>query len=401
MDILGRTTNRLARLFVSMLVLIVSVAVTTADGGAQEEPAVVRALIDSAAINAGARPTYDSIDLAPDGTITLSGYKTSYQAEGDPDTAMSYTVETLRLSDVTETGIGLFEVGSAEWSNTTVSLRGESVAAVPLMTAKSLIIHQPGSEPTALQRFRASNVLAREFSVPEALVMVGGQSIVIEGMSGTWEGDPMTGAGTSQFTAKRIRVPGALFEGDDNPLAMAGYEELELAIEGNSTTTFIDEAVGFDIEMRLDGRDVGSLIVELGADGIPLALFGEIDAEEPDPDALMPFAEGISLKRARIRFEDASLTGRLLALLAEEQNTDVASFVADTTAGLDAMLAESLDPELARQVSSALTAYLNDPQSITFALAPAQPVHFAQAMAMLENPAALIDLLRVSVTAND
>jgi hypothetical protein len=274
------------------------------------------------------------------------------------------------------------------------------VAAIPLITAGSMYVQQPGKEPTTIERLRASNVLAREFEMPEALLLVAGQGVVVEGLSGTWDGDPLTGSGTSRFNVRRIDVPGEVFEEDDNPLAMAGYSDLELAIAGVSTTSYSDDAVGFDVEMRIDGRDVGSLIVELGADGIPLALFAAVDTEA-DPDALLPFAENVSLKRARIRFEDDSLTGRLLALAAEAEGTDVESLVAEGAEDIDMMLAEFLEPDLARQVSAALTAYLNDPRSITFALAPAQPVHFAQVMAGLEDPIALIELLQLRITAND
>lgn len=372
----------------------------TGAGRAAEEPPVVRALLDSAAISASARPTYESLEVAADGTITITDFRTRFEAEDDPDTSMSFEVASLVLSDVTEIDAGVFEVGTAEWSRTTVTAAGESVAAIPLMTARSLYVYQPNDEPTAIERIRTSNVFAKEFAMPEALVLVAGQSIVIEGVNGTWDGDPKTGAGASQFSARRIHVPGALFEGEDNPLAMAGYSELTLAVEGSSVTSYNDEAIGFEMDMRIDGRDVGSLIVELAADGIPLALFASIDTET-EPDALLAFAEGVSLQRARIRFEDDSLTTRLLSLMAEAEGTDVASFVAEGTEGLEAMLAESLDPELARQVSAALTAYLNDPRSITVALAPAQAVGFAQVMAGLEDPAALIELLRLSITAND
>jgi hypothetical protein len=243
-------------------------------------------------------------------------------------------------------------------------------------------------------------VLAREFSMPEALVLVGDQAVVLEDLSGTWDGDPMSGSGTSNFSARRIHVPAEVFEEGDNPLAMAGYDDLELSASGTTTTAYSNDAVGFDLAMTINGREVGSLIVELGADGIPLALFSAVDAET-DPDALMPFADNVSLKRARIRFEDDSLTGRILSLMAESEGTDVDSFVAEGTEGLDMMLADFLEPALARQVSDALTAYLNDPRSITFALSPAQPVQFAQVMAALENPAGLINLLRPSITAND
>ena len=392
--------NRPAGPFVLLSALLVSVALTTVAGRAQEEPPVVRALLDAAAVNSAARPTYGGLELAPDGSITLSDFKTSFEADSDPSTAMSYTVEKLVLSDVTEIGVGVFEVGSAEWSNATVTVGGEAVAAIPLVTAKSLYIHQPGKDPTALERLRASNVLAREFAMPEAVIMIAGQSISIEGLTGTWEGDPMTGAGTSQFALRRIDVPGAVFEGEDNPLAMAGYSELELALEGTSVTVHDEGMIGFDIALRFKGQDVGSLIVEIAADGIPLALFDAVDVDV-DPDRLLPLAQGISLNQARIRFEDASLTSRLLSLMAEEEGTDVASFVAEGTQGIEMMLSESLDPALARQISQAITTYLENPQSITIALSPSEPVQIAQVMAGLEDPRTLIELLRFSITAND
>ena len=392
--------NRMARTLVSIFVLLVCTGLATSAARADEEPPVVRAFLDSSAINAAGRPTYGSLDVAGDGTITLGDLKTTFEADSDPEMAMSYDIKTLVLAGVKDMGGGLFEVATAEWRHTIVTSGGESVAAVPLITAKSLYIHQPGEELTTIERLRSSNVLAREFAIPEALVLLDNHSIVLEGLSGTWDGDPMTGAGTSQFAARRIHIPAGVFEDDDNPLAMAGYSELELAVEGTSTTVYSADAVGFDLEMRLDGRDVGRLIVELGADGIPLALFSAVDTEA-DPDALLPFAENVSLKRARIRFEDGSLTGRLLSLMAEMEDTDVETLVADGTAELDAVLAEVLEPDLARQVSAALTAYLNDPKSLTFALSPAMPVHFAQVMAGLEDPMTLIELLKPSITAND
>ena len=391
--------NRLALRFTPVMALWAAVGLTTA-ARAAEEPPVVRALLDSTALTAADRPTYGSLDVAADGTITLTDVATTFEDESDPETAMSYEIGTLVLSGVSEIAAGLFEVTTAEWSRIEVTVGGESAAAIPLITAGSLYIQQPGNEPSAVDRLRASSVLAREFAMPEAVVLVNDQPVVLEDLRGTWDGDPKTGSGTSDFSARRIHVPGAVFDEGDNPLAMAGYDELELSMSGTTTTTYTDDAVGFDLEMRINGRDVGSLIVELGADGIPLALFSAVDTEA-DPDDLMPFADDVSLKRARIRFEDDSLTGRILSLMAESEGTDVESFVAEGTAGLDMMLAEFLEPDLAREVSDALTAYLNDPRSITFALTPAQPVNFAQVMAGMENPVGLIDLLRPSITAND
>jgi hypothetical protein len=241
--------TRLAHRFMPVLALLAAAGLTTA-ARAAEEPPVVRALLDSTAITAADRPTYASLDVAADGTITLSDFITTFEADGDPDIAMSYEVGTLVLSGVSEIAAGLFEVASAEWSRIEVTVGGESAAAIPLITAGSLYVQQPGKEPSAVDRLRASNVLAREFAMPEALVLVAGQPVVLEDLSGTWDGDPMTGSGTSNFSARRIHVPAAVFDEGDNPLAMAGYDDLELSASGTTTTTYSADAVGFDMAMR-------------------------------------------------------------------------------------------------------------------------------------------------------
>lgn len=394
--------NRLARTLILLSVILISVGLASAVP-ASEEPPVVRALLDSAAIGAAARPTYRSLAVAADGTITLSGLAVTFETDGEPDTAMSYEVASLILADVTEVSEGLFEVGSAEWSQMTVTFGGDPLAAIPVITAKTVHITQPGEEPTVLERMRGASVLAEEVVIPEALVVIAGHSFRLEDLKTSWQGDPVSGAGTSRFTAQRINVPipADLMGDEESPLAGSGYSELELAVAGTTITTYAEEAFGFDFQVRLDGRDIGSLFIDLAADGIPLALFGAFDVAEPDPETLLPFAQGVSFKRARIRFEDGSLTGRLLSMMAEAEDMDVEPFVADIAEGIEIGLTEILDHKLAQEVSASLATYLNDPKSITFALAPKLPVGFDQIMAGLEDPLALIELLQVSVTAND
>jgi hypothetical protein len=381
--------------------LLIAIGLTSAATLASEEPPVVRALLDSVGLEAMSRPTYGSLDVAADGTITLSDLEVTLPSDDDPLAATSYEVERLVLADVEEISPGLFEIGEAEWSHMRVTSGGDPVAAIPLITGKSVYIHQPSAEPTAFERMRAANMQAKEFVVPEAVMLIAGENILVEDLRTSWDGDPVSGAGTLQFATRRIHVPGVVFDDDDNPLAMAGYSDLELAVQGKTTSTISDDAFGFELELRIDGQDVGSLIIDLGADGIPLALFGAFEAAEAEPDTLLPFTEGMSFKRARIRFEDDSLTKRLLSLMADEEDADVDSFVADLSADVEVVLAEFLDNSLARQVSASVTAYLNDPKSITFAMAPKMPVGFEQIMAGLEDPLTLIELLQVSISAND
>jgi hypothetical protein len=71
--------NLLARPFTLFSVLLIFVGLASTATPASEEPPVVRALLDSVALEAAARPTYRSLDVAPDGTITLSGLEVTLQ----------------------------------------------------------------------------------------------------------------------------------------------------------------------------------------------------------------------------------------------------------------------------------------------------------------------------------
>ena len=55
-------------LFSGLFLLLV-----TGGAAAAEEPPVVKALLDSAALNTVARPTYSSIEAGSDGTIRVKG----------------------------------------------------------------------------------------------------------------------------------------------------------------------------------------------------------------------------------------------------------------------------------------------------------------------------------------
>jgi hypothetical protein len=109
-------------------------------------------------------------------------------------------------------------------------------------------------------------------------MIIAGQSILLEDLRTSWDGDPVSGAGTSQFKTRNASTFRArCSKTTTTPSPWPGYTELELAVEGTTTSTLSDDAFGFDLELRLDGRDVGSLIIDLGADGIPLALFGAFE----------------------------------------------------------------------------------------------------------------------------
>lgn len=391
------------RTLLVLLTLIGAMGAFSPGALAAEEPPVVKALLDGVALTAAARPTYGSLEVAGDGTITLANLALTLAGEDDADSAISYEIEKLTLAEVKEISSGLFEIGRAEWAGLTLKLGDSPLAAVPLINGRSVYVQALSDPPTLMEKMRASNLLAREFAMPEAIVLFGGQSITVEKLHWTWDGDPATGAGVSQFELARINVPGTLMgdEEADNPLAAAGYDKLELSLTGKGLTTYDNEAFGFDFEVSINGVDIGKLIVNLAADGVPLALFGALEVAEADPDKVMALVQGINLRRAKIRFEDGSLTGRIIALMAEAQGVGEAAFVADTSAAVEAGLADLGDKDLAGQATAAVNAFLSDPKALTLSLNPAEPVRVEDVMAAAEDAAAVIRQLGMSITAND
>jgi hypothetical protein len=370
---------------------------------AAEEPPVVKALLDGAGLNAAARPTYQSLEVAADGTITLKGLSMAYKGGDDPAGAMEYQVETVTLSEVKEESSGLFEIGKANWSGLTIEVGGTPVVSIPLITGRSVYVFKPSSPPTTLEKMRASNLLGKEIAMPAGTVQINGSTLTLQEVRWNWDGDPLTGAGTSEFDVGRILLPAALMKDEEggNPLAEAGYGDLEFTVGGKGATTLTEEAWGFDFEMRFKGNDIGTLVVDLAADNFPMALFSALNASEPQMGTLMPLVQAITLKRAKVRFEDGSLTGRILAMMAQAQGMDERSFIASTTEGLKASLAEFKDHKLAGQAISAVSAFLADPKAFTVSINPPQPVRVDQLMAAGEDPTAIIDKLSVSISAND
>jgi len=385
-------------LFFACLILLSPVSPLAA-----QEPPVVKALLDSAALHATGRPTYTALDIDPDGAIRLKGVTMTLKGAGNEAEAANYEIEELRLTGVSERAAGKFEVAEVVWSGLTLQMGSMAALAFPLVTGRTVYINQPSDQPSELERLQASNVRGKEFVIPEGLLLVSGQSVSIENVHHTWDGDPDTGAGLTQFDIASVKLPGDLFKQADgsNPLSEVGYEALEFGMSGKGITTVVGDATGFDFEVRLTGKEMGSIIMSLAADGIPASVLAGLSSGEPDLEKLAQQAQTISIRRAKLRFEDASVTNRLLAFAAKTQGTDQATLIANALGAAQAAFVQLNAPALSDQAMSSLSAFLKEPRSITLSLAPAQPVLGAQLMQAAQNPTTLLQLLAVSVTAND
>ena len=117
--------------------------------------------------------------------------------------------------------------------------------------------------------------------------------------------------------------------------------------------------------------------------------------------AMLGLMQQLTIASAAIRFDDDSLTGRVLEYAGQQQGVSASDIVNQAKAIVPFAMAQLNNPELTAQVTAAVNAFLDDPQSFEVAAAPPAPVPFALIMAgAMSNPLDLTKTLGVTVTAN-
>jgi hypothetical protein len=117
--------------------------------------------------------------------------------------------------------------------------------------------------------------------------------------------------------------------------------------------------------------------------------------------AMLGLMQQLTFHGAKIRLDDDSLTGRVLDYFAEQQGMKAEDIANQAKAIIPFLTAQLNNPELSGQITAALNAFLDDPQSLEIKAAPAAPVPFALiAAGGMTAPLELPKTLGVSVSAN-
>lgn len=131
-------------------------------------------------------------------------------------------------------------------------------------------------------------------------------------------------------------------------------------------------------------------------------------AENPESDnsaqglAMLGLMQQVTFKDAALSFTDDSLTNRILEFVARNQGAKPAEIANQAKAVVPFALAQLNNPELTAQAAKAVSAFLDDPQSLTIAARPAEPVPLALIGAIaMSAPLELTKMLGLTVTAND
>ena len=376
-----------------------------------EAPPAVQAFLDGIERQTKVEPTYDSLNTDSDGNVTIINLAfNKAEAGGQPGAAVKIGEAT--FSDLSDEGDGLYQIGSATFKDMTADVKSPEfslTATLPSASAEGWYVTELGDSPTPAETFRAAATIARKMEAGKITVAAQGQTVTIDGFSTTWDGDPKTGAGSSASTISNIAIPESLIAMMDQGgmLKQLGYASLNFDVASTGTMSFKGDNLDYAIDVALAGRDIATIKFALSASDIPLAVYAELQSmqeagKQPDMNALMPQIQAISLSGASIRFEDKSITKKVLPMIAAMQGMDEKTMLASVGPMMQMGLMQLQNQAFADQTLAAVNSFLADPKSLTISAKPATPVKVSDLMTL--NPAApgeAITKLGVSVTAND
>jgi hypothetical protein len=376
-----------------------------------ENPEIVDVLVGNFEQQTQLKPTFDSAEEDGDGNVIIKNMSFSPSL---PEATMTLTIGEIRLNDVSEGDEGLYEIGSAVFKD--MKLDGKSSdgqafsASMPEGTAESWYIYDAGDSTEAEDLLRASMNVAKRMSTGPITISAMGQTVTSDGYVSTWDGDPETGAGKFDTKMSNIVIPESVLDMADpsGTLKGMGYSSITIDVSGTGETRMDEENIGMDLNVGIAAKDMAGLKLAFNAEGIPIAAYAELhkaqsSGKEPDFNALMPQLQNVSFGNLSIRLEDASITKKLLPMIAMMSGMgDETALVANAGAMAQVGLMQLNAPEFSAQTVAAINAFLKDPKSFTIAAKPASPVTVTQLMTINPaDPGAAIKMLNVMVSAND
>ncbi len=169
-------------------------------------------------------------------------------------------------------------------------------------------------------------------------------------------------------------------------------------------------------EYAFDFANVGRLALAFDISGYTLDFMKSVQeamkAVETNPNkeeanqamglSMMGLIQQLTFNSASVRFDDATITKRVLDYIGSQQGTTGDQLAQSLKGMVPLMMAQLNVPELQNQVSTAVNSYLDAPKSLTISAEPASPVPFPMIIgAAMGAPNTVPGVLGVKVTAND
>lgn len=353
----------------------------------------------------GAKLTYDAPIVDGD-TITLKNL-----ALDVPGEKQNMKLGDVIFNGVKEDGNGGYNVASATEEEFTIS-DDEFSFSIKDMTLENLYVPADSTADTM------DNLFFYERATTGPLVMtIDGRDMLKMASSETKMSKNSDGSGMS-FDARVAGLEVDLSDVKDAQAQQAingmGYQYLSGDMNINGSWQLKTGEIALT-EYALTLNDVGRLDLQLSVSGYTLEFIrglqklqeqmagkdGDAKAQQAMGFAMLGMMQQLTLNGLSIRFDDASLTNKVLEMVASQQGTSREQMVQGLQAMLPFVLGRLKNPEFQKVVTEAVSIYLSDPKNIEIAASPESPLPFAAvAGSVMTAPESLPDVLNVTVKAN-
>lgn len=337
--------------------------------------------------------------------VTLSGVTVKFDGVEEP----------VKVGDVTMEGVteesDHYLIEKAALPNYSITEEGMKLEATG-MTMSNLELPFDETSPSTYGVLLYESADLKSLTVEES----GKQLFTLRGLNFTLN-KPESGTGPLAFTGSTEEFSADL-SGITDPQTKAiidqmGYQQISGDLELNGSWNVADGRMIVDhYDMSVD--NAGTFGMTFDVAGYTPAFIKELrettekmaKASEEEQSAqgiaMLGLMQQLTFNSASIRFDDESLTSKVLEVVAKGQNTTPSAIANQAKAIVPFGLAQLNLPDFAQAVSKAVNTYLDDPKSIEIKAAPPEGVPFAQIVATgMGTPQALIPQLNVTVTAND
>lgn len=353
----------------------------------------------------GAELTFDEATVNGD-TITLKNLSMKVPGE-----EQGMALGDMVFDGVKEDGSGGYNVASATEENFTIS-EDDFSFSIKDIRLENLYVPAESTADTI------NNLFYYDRATTGPLVMtVEGRDIFKMASSETKMSKNSDGSGLG-FDARVAGLEVDLSDIDDPQAQQVingmGYQNLAGDMTMKGSWQLASGEIALD-EYALTLNDVGRLDLQFSISGYTLEfirglqqLQEQMAGKEDDAKAqqAMGFAmlgmmQQLTLNGLSIRFDDASLTNKVLDMVASQQGTSREQMVQGLQAMLPFVLGRLKNPEFQKTVTEAASLYLADPKNIEISAAPENPLPFAAvAGSVMTAPETLPNVLNVTVKAN-
>lgn len=378
---------------------------------AEDAPPAIKAFLDNLQRQTSATPAYDSLKTDASGNVTLTNLTLTKPAKGD-DPGLAVKTAEVGFTGIASKGDALWQIGKATFTNTSVQLTGKDAsltATIPNASAEGWYVRAVPANPSPKDELLSTLTFASKMSSGPVSISSGGQTVTIDGIDTAWNGDPATGAGKFSLKVSNVAIPSATLALFDTAgmWKQMGYNGLNLDIATDGDLAATGDTLGYSFNLSLSGRNIGAMSLSAAVENLPVAAYAQMLKDQMagkgiDFAAMSPQLQGVVVKGGSLRFDDASITQKILPVIAAMQGMDQKVLLASIPPTVQLTLVQFQNEALTKQAVDAVTKFLADPKSLVISLKPTAPMKVSDFSTLdPAKPGDAITKLGVTVTANE